>query len=313
MSLEWMYANAVASVWAWVNMEVKKWAEAHADRIEYIQVRLEDICDPLKNGIVVNNVLDRLGLNASKADSQTFVEQVVDVGRCHLQKYATKDPELVQYIEKSIHRGLDIFGYPASPTSFPDDLTTAASETFYVSTSTRPTKFCILTFVNDGYAEVFWNFLRHLYDSAKSEDGDSPMNLIVSTNSVALMQLLQFREVSSLNNLDESTISKLATLLPIISSKIHVLPYLVPPMNATSSQIRNVDIWRFRVEAAEALLNHGWHIAIVDVDAIVTKGVKELLPAWTQERPNPLSSFDIIASRGRFPYDISERWGHTGT
>jgi hypothetical protein len=82
-----------------------------------------------------------------------------------------------------------------------------------------------------------------------------------------------------------------------------------------------VDVWKWRMLLLQKLLEANRNVILMDVDAIVLNGQSlDFLPVSQNNQSSLVElsdgtrwqDFDIIASRGRFPYDLSQKWGATG-
>lgn len=83
----------------------------------------------------------------------------------------------------------------------------------------------------------------------------------------------------------------------------NTLFFNVKLLNGASGLDRSA-LWMIRMKVIEQLLSRHFNTFVSDLDAIPTTDVLSIFQSLQLHHP-PL---DIIGSRGRFPFDISEKW-----
>lgn len=278
--LEWSNVN-IGRLWQWTNLGVKAWADRNSQFVNYIPIRLEDLCQQHTRTTAVERILRQLNVEylGTQQELQSQLDAIISLERCHLNKYMGKDEKTVKALDVAIKRGLKFFGYTESHDSLnfttlnsstvmtvPGDFTTFVSN---LPSSELP---LIYTFVTDGYTQVLDNWLLHL----KATGILNPV-LVVTTSS----------EIASRPTL------------------VNIHYYLLQPRN-NATQMFKSELWSWRSRILEELIQMDRDVVMMDVDAlpVVDDPFSFLtLPEFTKS--------DIIASRGRFPYSLNALWGAT--
>ena len=234
---------------------------------------------------------------------------------------------LVQSIDSNPSGGngiLSPYGYIDTENAiFPNDLLKLLREH-------RPdvNPYCVLTFINTDYLDLLVQFLRHMNTHIPSlAKTGRPLLLVVSSPVKEIIDALKNpQEAAVSSTLTNSWLRSIQVLYRRFQGRILLLPYLVP--HAGSSGFAKADIWRFRLRASQAMVHDGWTVSIMDVDAFVIKNLQPIMPLFPAAQPSDtqvqwmstddvpaeqsLLSMDVVASKGRFPYDLGGHWGQTG-
>lgn len=235
----------------------------------------------------------------------------------------------VRHIEKTIGDGLTTFGYLQSAQTsvpvFPHDLVMKMEEVRLNLAFEK--KYCMITFVNDQYLELFLNFLIHI-EKVLPDEPVEPLMLVIPTTSLQLYRLLDRKFESPAFHRSSKFERNLFEILYKLQNRAVLVPYEAPPFQLLTNVTRNTttflnaDIWRLRVQTARALLEKDWTVTVVDVDSLLKDNIHPILPPFPTDHPSKtlvhteaddinLEDVDIIASRGRFPYDLGSEWGQT--
>jgi hypothetical protein len=103
LSLQWEYAKAVASVWEYVNLAIRKWAQRHPDTVRYVMVRLEDVCREESRLEAVGKFYKDANVEApNEKELKELLLKIVDEERCHIGKYLVGSNDCVVPCDRSL-------------------------------------------------------------------------------------------------------------------------------------------------------------------------------------------------------------------
>ena len=285
----------IARVWNFVNTGMWRFFSRHRFAMNHVLVRLEDLCRmDRRRGSILNfvramhtNMLDdafAIG-DVDGLAEQLYMKSLdtIDEERCHLRKYENEDTRMVREIEREIWPGLVFFNYVPSNVSvrygvFPQQQFLELLDRIPAGSRV------IFTVVTHQYLDMFQNFLVQF-------------DRVVSTTGSVMIVCTPSKEVfARLHNVDSDT-SEIGSLVDSINDRAGVVPFLVQYADSKRQ------IWKFRLWAASAILERGHNLLMSDVDAL-----------WMKDPTNLFTDYphhSIVASQGRFPYELRSVWGVT--
>jgi hypothetical protein len=332
LSTDGQYALDVARAWQWINEGIQRWAKRHENDINYVWVRLEDLCRPETRMNTTMKIMRVLGKTPSFM--KRFVSSMqfmIDEQRCNMRKYLMADPELVRLIDDTIRPGLNQFGYPeidkdevfGGPLN--NDIPTTGNPLLqrYISELSRQHPVTVLfVYVTRSYTEMFLNWLLFLLRATRGRSAADKLPVIVHTNDRQLFAMLLDPQSAQptlhqhLNILNQITVD---------DCPVRLFPLLCDQPECQGDDRHHV--WEQRISAALQIIKAGLNLVLTDVDALWVTDLLRLDLQWTAGGPqdttdaaasnnhktNVWQQFDIVASRGRFPYELDSAWGGGGT
>ncbi|KAI3660015.1 hypothetical protein MP638_000063 [Amoeboaphelidium occidentale] len=310
---DWTRGIRVIRFWMLMNEYIRNYSTSHAETISYIPIKLEDLCMHTNADQIVESIISEADIKDTE-EKETwrfqlleFVNQV-DTERCNLRKYERgKDGVLIHLLQLISYNGLKTFDYSITNNEEVEPLiekyknrTTYFQrmhclesgfapiiELLHTGGSEPKIKNILLTVATSTYKGVMDNWLAFLEEALLNSSYEEPFYVLILTTDNDIFQSLQQKTSLSLD--------------------VKIIPFLIDLADErfldclSTSELGKYDLWKVRLAALRKLLTHGYNVFLADLDALFLKH-----PFEEFETNDALKGFDVIASRGRFPYELRD-------